>query len=126
MAKKHKNAEKVTASRRKTVELPVHYVKSPMFRTIHADGVMGGIMPSGRAMNIAFYAERVPFPTEEVFDIGPEGHFIAPRESKRKRGIYREIEASIVLDWDTLRSLQNWLTKIEPLLREASGKGDSK
>ena len=42
-------------------------------QTIHADGVMGGILPSGRAMNIAFYAERIPFPTEEVFDVGPDG-----------------------------------------------------
>jgi hypothetical protein len=121
MAKK--KVDKVTARQRKTVEVPVHYVKSPAFRTIHADGVMGGLMPSGRAMNLAFYSERIPFPAEETFDVGAEGHFISPRERKGKRGIYREIEASIVLDWDTLRSLQNWLEKLEPVLRIASGKG---
>jgi hypothetical protein len=119
-------AVKVKAARRRSVEVPVHYVKSPSFRTVHADGVMGGILPSGRAMNIAFYAERAPFPTEETYDVGPEGHFITPRESKKRKGIYREIEVSIVVDWETVRSLQNWLERVEPVLKAVSRKAEQK
>ena len=107
----------VVTKRIKTVEVPVHYEKSRLFRVIHADGVTGGILPSGRALNLAFYSERVPFPQVEVFDVKLEdGNLIAPRTRTGKTGFFREIEVSATLDWDTAMSLLHWLQVVIPKL----------
>ena len=127
MAKKSKkvpgkSAEKVIAEPRKTVAVPVHYEKSNLFRVIHADGVIGNILPSGRAMNIAFYSERLPFPKEDIYDVAADGNMLSPREGggQRKSGFYREIEMSAVMDWETAKSLSDWLNKVWPALKKVS------
>ena len=116
------NAEKVTADSIPTVEVPIHYEKSNLFRVIHADGVIGNILPSGRAMNVAFYSERLPFPKTDVYDIGPNGHMITPRPgaAQKRIGFYREIEMSAVMDWETAKSLSDWLNQVWPILKSVS------
>jgi hypothetical protein len=112
-----KAPEKVVAEPIPTIEVPVHYTKSPQFRTIHADGILGGLMPSGRAMNVAFYSERIPFPQEQKFAVPPDGSMIAPYATKGKKGFYREIEISAVMDYDAAKSLMDWLNKIVPYMK---------
>jgi hypothetical protein len=127
MSKKSKKSpvkptEKVVARPHKTIEVPIHYEKSNLFRVIHADGVVGNILPSGRAMNLAFYSERLPFPKTDIYDVGPDGKMLRPREGagERKMGFYREIEMSAVMDWETAKSLSDWLNEVWPFLKSFS------
>lgn len=121
MKKRKKTAAKMKPP---TIEVPVHYVRSPHFRTMHADGVLGGIMPSGRAMNIVFYSERIPFPQEETYDVGLEGKMSKPRVRKGPKGIFREIEIAVVLDYEAAKALMLWLHQVVPMLGRCRGKED--
>ena len=130
MAKKSKKvpaklAEKVFAAPREPVEIPVQYIKAQLFRVVHADGVIGGILPSGRGMNIAFYSERMPFAQTEIFELGANGEMIEPTQTQRKPGIYREIEVSTSLDYETAHSLMDWLNKVVPVLKNIQNKNGS-
>lgn len=123
MARKHGKSspkvEKVEAKVKKTVEVPVHYEKANHFRVIHVDGVIGNVLPSGRGLSVALYSERIPFPKSDVYDIGPDGNMILPREGagERKKGFFREIEISAVMDWETAKSLADWLAQAWPVLQ---------
>ena len=113
-----KIARNVKAESRKVIEVAVQYVKAKHFRVIHADGVIGGILPSGRGMNVAFYSERIPFSQAEVFELGPNGEMIRPTKIRKKPGFHREIEMSASMDYNTAKSLMDWLNKIVPVLEE--------
>lgn len=97
--------------------LQVHYVKSPMFRTIHADGIFGGVT-SHLNIQMSFWNERTPIPQmielelDENSIIGQE----IPDARIAKQGLVREIDANVVIDLDTAIAFRDWLdTKIANL-----------
>jgi hypothetical protein len=123
-----KSAVRVSTRRaEQTVPVPVFYEKGALFRVIHADGVIGKILPSGRAMNVSLYSERFPFPKSEIYDIGHDGKMIEPREGagEGKQGFYREIQISAVMDWQTAKSLSDWLLQAWPVLKHIAEKGNT-
>jgi hypothetical protein len=88
-----------------------HYLKSYGFRTVHADGAMGGPTPRGKGLHIAFYAERAPIPTmtvHKVTDSQQLGEEILDERSSRD-GIVRELEVDVVMDIGAARDLHGWL-----------------
>ena len=91
-------------------KLSFHFVKSNLFRVIHADGAWGGVTPHSN-IHMALYSERQPIPQQVTYEIR-EGSVLGEElkeERVGKSGIVREIEADVVLDLNAAKSLVEWL-----------------
>ena len=86
------------------------YVKSSQFRSVHADGLIGGVTPNGH-VHVAFFSERPAIPRRIVQAIGPDGslgeELLDQRESRNS--IVREMDVDIFLAPDVARSMYKWL-----------------
>ena len=91
-------------------EIEFHYIKSPQFRSFHADGVVGSLTP-GETITIAFYNERVAIPTKVVHSLTKEGGLGPELESRRegKSGFARELDAVAILSLKSAAILYRWL-----------------
>lgn len=91
-------------------ELEFDYEKSNYFRVIHVDGAFGGVSPGSRAIHMAVYSERQPIPKKTVQTVqqGVLGPEILEKRIVRS-GIFREIEADLVLSLDAAIALRTWL-----------------
>ncbi len=87
-----------------------HYIKSPAFHTLHADGVIGGITPRAD-LHLAFYVERLPLPNSTQHGIKEDGTLGPEIRQLRvcKEGIVREMLVDITMDAMTATSLHGWL-----------------
>jgi len=94
------------------VHIPVHQLKSPLFRNIVVDGVYGGITPKG-TIHVAVFSERTPIPTQIGLILDQGGSFIDEDASMRvqRDGFVRELEAGLVLTTETAESVAQWLLK---------------
>ena len=90
-----------------SASVEVNYQKSNFFRVIHVDGAFGGPSPRG-LVNIAFYSERMPIPKKTEFELnaGTPG---VEKAVDVKGGIFREVEANMVMDIAVACSLYVWL-----------------
>ena len=106
-------------------QIAFHYVKSPRFRTVPGDGVVGGITPEGK-IHFAVYSERAAIPQLVVHEIEPDGKVGKALDQVGKTGIVRDLEVDIVLDEPIAKLLRDWLTdrlnEVEKLTAQASGK----
>lgn len=86
------------------------YIKSSNFRTIQADGAIGGLTPSGK-IHFALYSERQPIPRRLVHNLNTDGSLgpIIQEESVSRDAIVREMEIDIFLNFNVARSLYQWL-----------------
>lgn len=91
-------------------ELQFHFEKSSYFRVIHVDGAFGGLSPGPRMIHMAVFSERQPLPKSVThkIDHGVLGPEIADKRQGRS-GIFREIEADLVMSVDTAISMRAWL-----------------
>lgn len=90
-------------------EVTFHNEKSTLHRVIHVDGAMGSVTPRGDLI-VAVYNERFPYPktiTRQLVDgnLGPEGR------GAGREGVFREIEASLVMTGSVAREIHTWLGK---------------
>ncbi len=105
-----------------------HYIKSPQFREIFAEGMFGGVTPRGY-ISVALYKERFPIPKSitNAFD----EHGVLNNEVKRdgKEGVVRLVEANVYFDRNAATSLVQWLqdkiSELDALRAQAETKGDS-
>jgi hypothetical protein len=101
-----------------------HYLKNSAFRTIHADGVFGGVTPR-LLIAATFFNERHPLPDQTVQVISDEGVLGDEVVEERivRDGLVRELEANIVMDVALAKTLVKWLTDkiefIEKAVKEA-------
>jgi hypothetical protein len=91
-------------------ELPFTYEKGTYFRVIHADGVIGGISSGTGLVHMSVFSERSPIPKKVVHQVshgllGPE--IIDKREVRE--GIFREVEADLVMSMEVAIALRGWL-----------------
>lgn len=98
-------------------KLQINYIKSNLFRVIHADGAVGGLSPAA-AIIINFYSERHPIPQVQVHRLSPEGRLSEEILEERvvRNGIVREVEAMVRLDLSAAKALATWL---ETRIKEA-------
>ena len=87
-----------------------HYIKSNLFRVLHADGVVGNVTPGGLIF-LGIYSERAPIPqlmTHEITDAGQVG---AEHVDERvtKKGIVREVEVGATMNVDVAAQVVAWL-----------------
>ncbi len=96
------------------------YLKSPHFRVIRADGVIGSITPN-RHIHFALYSERPSIPRHVVHEITPEGKLGREigNETVSLGGFVREMEVDVFLTIETAKSLKSWL---EEKINQASAR----
>jgi hypothetical protein len=96
------------SSQRKTLSFDI--IKSNLFRSIHADGVWGGITPQG-AFAFTFYNERFPIPQQITHEISPAGHVgnELPDARVTRKGIVREADICIYMNLNLAKSFRKLL-----------------
>lgn len=104
----------------------MHYLKSPMFRTIHADGLFGGITPR-KNIHMSFWNERSPIPQIIEHKVKPDGTLGEEIIEARigKNGIVREIDVDVIFDLTTAISIREWLDEKIRMLQSIPGDGPS-
>jgi hypothetical protein len=98
-------------SEKKSVQ--IHYEKNSMYRTIFADGAIGGITPLNQ-VNLCFYATRQAIPKSVKFELGTDGKVGNPIEVSQdsKSGIIREVEIGVYMSRESAHDLYSFLKKI--------------
>src|SRR5262245_36343231 len=91
-------------------ELQFHFEKGSYFRVIHVDGAFGGISPGSQLLHMAVFNERQPLPKSitHQMDHGKLGPEIMDKREGRS-GIFREVEADLVMNVDTAIAIRAWL-----------------
>lgn len=86
------------------------YVKGQNFRVIRADGLIGGVTPSG-FIHMAFFSERPAIPRRLVYKITPEGQLGDEIGSEKvsRDSIVREMDVDLFINLPTAISLRKWL-----------------
>jgi hypothetical protein len=86
------------------------YIKSQLFRVVHADGAVGGVTPSGN-LNIAFYSERPAIPRMMVHKRNEDGTLgdPLPEQTIVRPGIIREMDVDVVIRPEAVDALVVWL-----------------
>lgn len=104
----NQSPESTSGDRPKEVEFT--YRKGRYFRVIHVDGAHGGISPDSSSIVMSVFNERKPIPKKEIYDIDEAGGLRSPPKVREQRiGIFREVEASLVMDYPTARMVYLWL-----------------
>ena len=91
-------------------EIVFDFIKSNYFRVVRADGVFGGLAPSG-AIHMGVYSERSAIPKQIVHSIVEGGQLGPELKDKRvvRSAIVREVEVDVVLDIAQAMTLRQWL-----------------
>ena len=114
MAKTRKKATKKKTAKRgngkavKPDDITFHYLKGPEFRTIHVDGAIGGLTPSGH-LHIAFYAERLPIPQSVTNKVNDDGTLGEVLQQTTRDGVVRQMETDIIVNENTAKNIKVWL-----------------
>jgi hypothetical protein len=108
-------------------EIAFDYIKSAAFRVVHADGVTGGIAPSGN-IHMAFFSERGPIPQREVRALNSEGQpgEVLPEKSIIRPAIIREVDFDVVMSLRVTDAVIDWLQRAAAELRRAAMPADKK
>lgn len=91
-------------------KIDIHYEKNPQFRTVYADGLIGGTTPAGM-VNLNFYATRNIIPRCVSHDVADNGMLINPGRNSddSKEGIIREIEVGVYMSRESARDVYTFL-----------------
>ena len=99
-----------------TVDL--NYLKSPNFREVSSDGIVGGPTPNGKVW-VAFFTERYPLPRivrHALVETDVAGQFrlddsIPAQPIDGRAGIVRNVEFGVYLSVQGAKDLRDWLNK---------------
>ncbi|EKT3958620.1 hypothetical protein AAIP55_002392 [Flavobacterium psychrophilum] len=97
----------------KKASINIYYEKNPSYRTIHSDGVIGGLTPKNM-VNLNFYSTRNTIPKSINHSINSFGKLEkeGTRSEDSKTGIIREIETGIYISKETAEEMFEFLKKI--------------
>jgi hypothetical protein len=89
-----------------------YFEKTGSFQTLHADGAVASVTPSGHVF-VAFYVERAPIPKTAVYPVD-EGGIIRekPTSITGKQGVFRELQSGVIFTRQALRQLSQYITNI--------------
>lgn len=106
--------------------LRFEYEKSVQFRTVIADGAIGGLTPRGY-VHVAFYTERSPIPKVVVHGLNEDGTLGKELLDKRegRKGVFRELEVDVVMDEQAVMALHKWLGDKILALQEIKAEKDT-
>jgi hypothetical protein len=91
-------------------QLIIEYSKDPMFRSTHADGIVGGLTPNGQ-LHIAFFSERAQLPKRHVYTFNADGSIgpQLPEERNPRETIFRDIQVDVLMTIQAAEGLKSWL-----------------
>jgi hypothetical protein len=104
-----------------------HFIKSNFFRVVLAEGVYGGISPSGQ-IRMTFFNERSALPQQTEYGINSDGSLgnEDPEGRVSRDGFVRELEVDVVMNIEHARLVHQWLgQKIEMLAKIKSDIAES-
>jgi hypothetical protein len=88
------------------------YIKGQLFRSVHVDGIFGGVIPSGRFIRMSVWNERWPIPKQTVHERDENG--IVKNEIIEERisrdAIVREVEIDLVMNVECATQMRDWLS----------------
>ena len=98
------------------------YIKSPSFRVIRADGVIGAPTPQG-LIHFAFYSERPAIPRQTAHELNADGTLGAESFDRRvsRPGVVREMDVDVFVSVDVAEQLANWLRDQVEVIRSHTG-----
>lgn len=102
------------------------YIKSQYFRTVHAEGVWGGITPR-LGIHMDFWSERPSIPKHVAHEITSDGLLGREilSETINRSAIIREVEVGVTMDLGTAKLIIDWLQQrvdtIESALSQQQG-----
>jgi hypothetical protein len=102
------------------------FIKSNYFRTIHADGVWGGL--NGHLdIAMAFYSERPAIPQQITVPI-ENGQLANELEARRvgRDAVIRDVEISVTMNVEAARNFRQWLDDKIKAIDEIKKEGDKK
>lgn len=111
--------EETTASQPASIRF--HYIRGTQFRSVHVDGVIGSLTPSG-GIHCATFSERQAIPQEEEIALNPDGSLGDPVAGSRRShgGIVREMDIDLIMSLEVARSLRTWLDEKIALVEQGS------
>ena len=89
-------------------EIKFHYIKSNFFRTIHSEGVIGGVTPFSSIV-INFYSERQSIPQIVTHELREDLTLGKEIERSGREGVIREVEVSVSMNLLAAKALKDWL-----------------
>ena len=97
-------------------ELAFDYVKADGFRTVWADGAIGGITPKG-LIHFALYSERPAIPRRQVYPLekvderkSKLGNEVLPKRISRN-SVVREMAVDVFMSAEEATNFANWLLR---------------
>lgn len=86
------------------------FIKGNDFRSLHADGFIGGVTPSG-GLHFAVYAERNAIPRRLAYIPKPDGMLgdLVAEETVSRGAVVREMSADIFMSHSVAGELMTWL-----------------
>lgn len=113
------------AKSKKPNTITFDYIKSQSFRVIHVDGVHGGITPDGKRLHVSLFNERGPIPLQQTHEISKTGELGEKiTNEKRETDVIREVESTLLLDFDTAKAIRNWLDNYLAIADDLKNKED--
>lgn len=95
----------------KPATIAFYFEKVPNYATHHADGVLGGITPTGDIF-FSFYVERPPIPKYVEQELLPNGALGEIVKFESREGIYREIQTGVIMSKAAANVLLDRLTEL--------------
>ena len=93
------------------------YIKGSFFRSLRADGAVGGVTPNGQ-IHMALYSERPAIPRRLVYEIQADGKLGKEVARESRQSIVREMDVDLFLTLSVAKSIHVWLgQRIEELER---------
>lgn len=87
-----------------------HYIKSPLARDLHVNGMFGGINPASGDVHMSVFSERPPIPQAITFELSDEGMLGAEvGEREGRDGMVRIVQDTLYMDLATAMALHGWL-----------------
>ena len=98
-------------SKNKTVL--IHYQKNPMYRSVHADGAVGGLTPADK-VQLSFFATRKIIPKSVEYTLNENGKIdkLVNISPDSKIGVMREVEVCVYMDRKVAENLYKYLEQI--------------
>jgi len=90
--------------------LPIKYRQSSSYQVYFADGVMGGWTPISN-LSIDFFVQRNTFPETVIHEITESGKLGKVIEQRGDKGITRERQFGLIINFQTAYELRDWLNK---------------
>lgn len=102
----------------------IRYRNNAAYRSVHASGAYGGIVPSGEIF-LGVFSERNHFPecaTVEFSDAGDQGI----ENVQVEKGIVREMEVGVIMNLNVAKAIKQWLDEKITLIEQAAADPNAK